>query len=165
METKEKTHWKKNFNYDYMGAYSLPDGKDVVVTIKSTRKEEVTGANGKKEECFVCYFTDSDKPMILNRTNCRAIEKLYGTGFVEDWPGKKIQLYAAKVKAFGDVTDALRVRDFKPSEKEDSSAALTAMNMCKTLEQLQKVYTGFPKSIQGQKEVLKLKDELKAKLK
>lgn len=166
MSTKEKTHWKKNFNYDYMGAYSLPDGKDVVVTIKETKKEMVIGANGKKEECFVCYFTDSDKPMILNRTNCRTIEKLYGTAFIEDWPGNKIQLYAASVKAFGDVTEALRIRDFKPQETTiDTSEIIKKMNECKTLLDLQQFYTSLPKNIQGHKDVIKLKDELKTKLK
>jgi len=166
METKEiKTHWKKNFNYDYMGAYSLPEGRDVVVTIKELKKEKVTGANGKKEECFVCYFTDSDKPMILNRTNCKTIEKLYGSAFIEDWPGKKIQLYAARVQAFGDTTEALRIRDFKPEVKTDVSKIKDQMNACKSLAELQKVYTGLPKSIQGHTEVLKLKEELKGILK
>jgi hypothetical protein len=165
METKEKTHWKKNFNYDYMGAYSLPEGKDVIVTIKSTKKEMVTGANGKKEECFVVYFLDSEKPMILNRTNCRAIEKLYGSPFIEDWGGKKIQLYSATVKAFGDTTDALRVRDFKPNEETDNSDAIKALNECKTLNELQDIYKKLSKPMQGNKDVIQLKDKLKVTLK
>jgi hypothetical protein len=162
---ENKTHWKKNFNYDYMGAYSLPEGKDVVVTIKALKKEMVKGAKGKKEECFVCYFSDSEKPMILNKTNCRIIEKLYGSPFIEDWGGKKIQLYSAKVDAFGDVTEALRVRDFAPEQKIDTTDIIKKMNECKTIDELQKLYISLPKSIQGYKEVLKLKDELKLKLK
>ena len=47
------THWKTQFNYDYLGAYSLPDGKDIILTIRETKKEQVVGASGKKEECFV----------------------------------------------------------------------------------------------------------------
>jgi hypothetical protein len=162
---KGKTHWKKNFNYDYMGAYSLPDGKDVVVTIKQTKKEMVKGAKGKKEECFVCYFTDSDKPMILNRTNCKTIEKIYGTPYIEEWSGKKIQLYVASVDAFGDTTDALRVRDFVPLDKEDNTEALKTLNGCQNLEELKTVYTSLSKRMQGDKEVLKLKEELKGRLK
>mgnify|MGYP000112125353 CR=1 FL=1 len=27
------THWKTQFNYDYLGAYSLPDGKDIILEI------------------------------------------------------------------------------------------------------------------------------------
>lgn len=163
METK--THWKKNFNYDYMGAYSLPEGKDVIVTIKALKKEQVKGPKGKKEECFVCYFSDSDKPMILNKTNCKTIEKLYGSPFIEDWGGKKIQLYSAKVDAFGESTEALRVRDFAPGVIIDTESAIAAMNKCQTLAELQKVYTGFQKNVQGHKDILKLKEELKTILK
>ena len=42
------THWKTQFNYDYLGAYSLPDGKDIILTIRETKKEQVVGASGKK---------------------------------------------------------------------------------------------------------------------
>ena len=58
------THWKTQFNYDYLGAYSLPDGKDIILTIRETKKEQVVGASGKKEECFVAYFFENVKPMI-----------------------------------------------------------------------------------------------------
>ena len=60
------THWKTQFNYDYLGAYSLPDGKDIILTIRETKKEQVVGTSGKKEECFVAYFFENVKPMILN---------------------------------------------------------------------------------------------------
>ena len=66
------THWKTQFNYDYLGAYSLPDGKDIILTIRETKREQVVGASGKKEECFVAYFFENVKPMILNRTNCKS---------------------------------------------------------------------------------------------
>ena len=62
------THWKTQFNYDYLGAYSLPDGKDIVLTIRETKREQVVGASGKKEECFVAYLflrkceTDDPQP-------------------------------------------------------------------------------------------------------
>ena len=52
------THWKTQFNYDYLGAYSLPDGKDIILTIRETKKEQVVGTSGKKEECFVAYQPD-----------------------------------------------------------------------------------------------------------
>lgn len=53
------THWKTQFNYDYLGAYSLPDGKDIILTIRETKREQVVGASGKKEECFVAYFFEN----------------------------------------------------------------------------------------------------------
>lgn len=161
----EKTHWKKNFNYDFMGAYSLEDGKDVIVTIKELKKEKVKGPKGKKEDCFVCYFIDSPKPMILNKTNCKIIERLYDTPFVDDWIGKKIQLYVSRVDAFGELTDALRVRDFLPKEHQDNSVALKLLKACETLEGLKKAYQSLGKEMQSDKDVLKLKDSLKNTLK
>src|SRR3990167_2521196 len=106
-----KTHWKKNFNYNYIGAYTLPVGNDMILTIKEMKQEEVAQMNGKKETCFTAHFAEEKvKPMILNKTNCKIIEKLYGS-FIEDWVGKKIQIYATKVSAFGSETDALRIRN------------------------------------------------------
>lgn len=109
-----KTHWKKLSNPNFLGVYSLEDGKDLVLTIKTVRQEEVMGADGKKEDCIVCYFSDADKPMILNSTNAKMIQKLIGTPFIEEWVGHKIQIGTEKVKAFGDVVEALRVRKFLP---------------------------------------------------
>jgi len=113
-----KTHWKKQFNYDYLGSYSVDEGKEMTLTIQKTTKEMVANTGGKKEECFVCYFDEVNKPMILNRTNCRAIESLYSP-YIEDWPGKKITIYVLKgVKAFGNEVDALRVKVEYPDQKK-----------------------------------------------
>ncbi len=118
-----KTHWKKYFNYDYLGTYSLEDGRDLILTIKNCKKEMVTGQGGKKEECFVCYFTDHNKPMILNRTNCKIIEKIHNTPHVEEWTGKRVQLYRKEgIQAFGQTTDGLRIREFKPDLSQQKKA-------------------------------------------
>lgn len=111
-----KTHWKKLTNPDYLGAYALDDGKDVILTISYVREEKVTGSDGKKDDCVVCHFSERVKPMILNSTNMKTITKLFGTPYIEDWPGRRIQIGIEKVKAFGDVVDALRIRKFIPAE-------------------------------------------------
>ena len=111
-----KTHWKKLTNPDYLGAYALDDGKDVILTISYVREEKVTGSDGKKDDCVACHFSERVKPMILNSTNMKTITKLFGTPYIEDWSGRRIQIGIEKVKAFGDVVDALRVRKFIPAE-------------------------------------------------
>ena len=111
-----KTHWKKLTNPDYLGAYALDDGKDVILTISYVREEKVTGSDGKKDDCVVCHFSERVKPMILNSTNMKTITKLFDTPYIEDWSGRRIQIGIEKVKAFGDVVDALRVRKFIPAE-------------------------------------------------
>lgn len=111
------THWKKLTNPNYLGAYSIEDGQDLILTIKDVKQEVVTGADGKKEECLVCYFNE-DKPMILNATNAKQITKNFGTPYIEQWRGRKIQIGQEKVKAFGEVVEALRVRKFNPNTVE-----------------------------------------------
>ncbi len=113
------THWKKLTNPDYLGAYALEPGQDLIVTIKSVANEVVTGTDGKKETCSVMRFAENVKPMVLNATNSKTITKLLKTPYIEKWAGRKIQIYVESgVKAFGDVVDALRIRPFLPVEKE-----------------------------------------------
>ena len=123
-----KGHWKKQFNYEYLGSYSLDGKKEAVVTVCRLAQEKVTGQQGRKEDCFVVYFREFDKGMILNRTNARAIEKVAGSGLVEDWVGVQVTLYVEKgVKAFGDVVDALRIRDNKPTRQTMTKQIETSM--------------------------------------
>ncbi len=110
-----KTHWKKLTNPNYLGAYSIEDGRDLILTIKNVREEQVIGADGKKDDCVVCYFYENVKPMILNSTNMKMIAKLYKTNFIEEWIGKKIQVGVEQVRAFGDIVDALRVKKVVPA--------------------------------------------------
>jgi len=160
----KKTHWKKEFNYSYMGSYSLPDGQDVILTIKKTRKELVKGTNGKEENCFVCYFEESEKPMILNKTNCKTIEKLYRTPYIEQWAGIRVQIGIDTVSAFGETVEALRIRMIKPSpeKNDDFTPQIEALKKCKTLAELQKVFTAMTPNQKAA--TVNTKDELKLKL-
>lgn len=111
-----KTHWKKLTNPNYLGAYALEDGKDIVLTIKTVREESVQGADGKREDCAVCYFEENVKPMIMNATNLKMCASLLKSPYVEEWVGKKVQIGIEKVRAFGTITDALRIRDQLPTD-------------------------------------------------
>ena len=112
-----KTHWKKLHNPDYLGAYALEPGEDMILTIDYVAQEEITGNGGKKETGMVCHFAEKGcKPMILNATNSKTIEKIHGTPYIEEWHGKQIQIYIASVAAFGDTVEALRVRPFVPQQ-------------------------------------------------
>lgn len=103
-----KTHWKTLINPDYIGAYALPDGEDLTVTIDFVQSEEITGSGGKKEICTVAHLK-GHKPMILNVTNSKSIHKLYGP-FIEDWAGKDVTLYASTTKLAGEMVECLRIR-------------------------------------------------------
>lgn len=108
----EKTHWKKMTNTKFLGSCDL-DGRDMIVRIVEIKREMVQNAQGREEKA-VAYLDGGLKPLILNVTNLKAIAKALGTPYVEDWAGRKIQLYTDKVAAFGEITEAVRVRDFDP---------------------------------------------------
>jgi len=111
-----KTHWKKLTNPNYLGAYSLDPGQELVATIESVTIENVKGADGKEEQCTVAYLK-GHKPIILNKTNCKAITKAYGTPYIEEWAGAKVVIFAKKVRAFGEWVEALRIKPEQPKKE------------------------------------------------
>ena len=142
----ELTHWKKLTNPDYLGAYELmdgsKDGRELIVIIDRVVREMITGADGKKEECTVCYLKNQ-KPMILNATNQKTMSALFKSPFIEHWAGKKMTIYVAKVKAFGDIVDALRVRkevpklpELTPAHERWEGAKKAVMSKNATIEQI-----------------------------
>lgn len=124
---EEFTHWKKEAQKTYLGSWDLISGvnennkpiyMNKVVTVKSITKEKVVdmekiknNPKATKEE-MVVYFKEFEKPMILHaKTNFKGMEKATGTPFIEKWTNKQVLLYVEiDVKAFGNVTDALRLK-------------------------------------------------------
>jgi hypothetical protein len=111
-----KTPWKKIVSDpDYLGEADFNEGEEKVVTIdRVVSGVKVKSAEGTSEKAVV-YFKERIKPMILNVARSKAITKVAGSKFVEDWNGVAIALYIDdNVKAFGDVVSAVRVRPRKP---------------------------------------------------
>ena len=116
------THWKKMTNPDYLGSYAFDPNEEKTATIDFVRTESVAGTDGKREDCIVCHFRERDlKPLILNRTNCKAITKLYKTPYIENWAGKRVTMVVRQVKAFGDVVDAVRIKPVIPRDTNAKS--------------------------------------------
>ena len=108
-----KTHWKKLTNPNYIGAHDLLPGQELKITLESISNEMVTGSDGTQTQCVVAKIKGAKKPMILNKTNMKIIAKLLGSNYIEDWQGASIIIYAAKVKAFGEQVESLRVKNQK----------------------------------------------------
>lgn len=93
MTEKDKTHWLKNPNKNYLGHWDLPDN-DLILTIKSAGWEAVKDpTNGKSESKRVVHFVEDYKPLICNQTNAISIYKATGIRYLEDSSGSKIRLY------------------------------------------------------------------------
>lgn len=122
------THWKKEANKDYLGSWSLIAGadandepiyKEVVATISKVEKQAIPdmeaikkGKNNATKDELLVWFKELDKPMVIHaQTNFKGLETATGTPFVERWVGKQVCVYVEKgVKAFGTITDALRIK-------------------------------------------------------
>ena len=109
-----KTHWRRILTTEYLGGFDLDDGKgghkDVTLTITKAVREEVRSTDGDKTTELVIYFREQKKPMILNVTNAKMLEKLTKSSYIEDWVGTTIIVGTERVKAFGEWHDALRIR-------------------------------------------------------
>ena len=120
---------KRYFDTDYIGAYSIDDGFEPIVTIDSLWYGELTLGGGRKENHVLMKFrekqvpgVDDVKPMILNSTNRKALKKLFGDDSAEALEGKRIQLYIdPKVRdpQDGGYTEGLRIRQFHPKIAAD----------------------------------------------
>lgn len=116
MQSTTKTHWKALSNPDHIGAYAFQPGEEKTVTIDRVGLERVVGADGKAEDLRVIRFRENVKPMIANETNSKMIAKLLKTPYIDEWTGRKIVLGVEQVKAFGEVVDAVRVKNKLPKQ-------------------------------------------------
>lgn len=112
-----ETHWRKLINPDYLGAYSLDSGngtyRTAVFTITSAEQKDVAGPDGTKKK-LVLELKESNKPMILNSTNARTLEKLFKTAYIERWIGRQFEVGVESVRVGPSKEDALRIRKYLP---------------------------------------------------
>jgi hypothetical protein len=145
--TEQKTHWRRIIESEYLAGADLDDGqgnhKPIIVTIQQAKKEDVLepGTN-KKEQCLVIYFREQIKPMIVNVTNSKAISKVAKSDYIEDWAGVRIKIGTEKVKAFGEIWDALRVSTVPP--QASSAPSQPAIVVCSDCKQPVPDYEGVP---------------------
>lgn len=133
-----KTHIDKLVESTYLAGVELQDenGKTVDrdVTIKEVKKDTVFNVKTQDEEHVVTlYFTDC-KPIILNKINRDTLKRATGTNFIEEMTGKRITLTTKPTKAFGQMWDAIRI-------KEDAPKILSPGEIANAIKQVAEVST------------------------
>jgi hypothetical protein len=103
-----------DFNQLYGGKYlkadDLPEEGVQVMKITAYSVDEV----GKtKEVKCVLSFAETDKQLILNKTNANTLAELYGKDWA-GWVGKRIALYQTPVDFQGKTTMAVRIKPRVP---------------------------------------------------
>lgn len=119
------------FPSKYVKAVDLGD-KVVTVTIRDMTVEKL-GFGNEQESKPVLWFANATKGLVLNRTNAMIIASLY-TPETDNWKGKQISLYAARVKAFGAWHDAVRVKEQIPARNVTPSRMPEAMQEAAPIE-------------------------------
>lgn len=118
MSDKDKTHWKKAFNSEYLGSCDI-NGGDLALTIKEVKLQIVKGHGGVEKSCNIAHFTEDVKPMILNVTNSKTVKKFAGSRYIDDWKNIPIKIYVdSNVKMAGEITEGLRIRTQQPKAEK-----------------------------------------------
>lgn len=137
-----------SFPSKWLKSGDIEDGTDLVLTIKAVEIETV-GQGEDAEEKPVIYFNETEKGLVLNKTNAATIAALY-TPETDNWTGKKVALFSTEVPFGSKMTVALRVRTKAPKASahtytlEQAVAALA--NAGVTKEQLK---AALPKNEAG----------------
>jgi len=118
MSSRLTGDFRKFMDKNFLGAWDVPKGKDLILTIDHAEQNDVKNERGTERKLTLHFQEREYKPMILNTTNSKRIAKAYGSNDVETWEGKKIAIYTEKVTAFGGTTDALRIRDYPPKSDD-----------------------------------------------
>ncbi len=76
----------------------------------ATVTTETVGQGENAEAKRVLSFKETDKELVLNKTNWKAIAKISGQDDDDQWTGTKVELFKTVVEFKGDHVDAIRVR-------------------------------------------------------
>ena len=162
------SHWRDHLNSTLLGAYSLYDGEtdkfkqiDGFI-VRVCHEQHLLGASGKRD-CFVAYTSlDQKKPMKINVTIANAIGLAAKTRNPDKWINVPVTFFVdEKVNTKDGVVEALRLKGRIVQQQVDYTAQITQLRSCKTIAELQTVYTsaGFPQTA-----LVSIKDEMKTKL-
>lgn len=99
------------FPSNFLKAEDL-NNKSVVVVISEVEFDKI-GKDSTESKKLILSFKGKEKKMVINKTNAKTLEKLYGDD-TDLWIGKPIKIVTREVEFQGDVVWALRVSLEKP---------------------------------------------------
>lgn len=99
--------YRKMFRSQWFTAAEL-DGKEMPVTIREVTVEKVKNQSGE-EECPTVHFAEHPKPLVLNKTNAKAIAARHGTD-TADWVGKSVTLRESVTTFGGEEVPCVRIK-------------------------------------------------------
>ena len=92
----------------YLKAADLA-GDVLALTIIEVFRDQVQMSNGSKVDKYIIRFSETEKELILNKTNAKAIAKYLQEPKAVNWAGERIVLKPTTCEAFGEIVDCIRV--------------------------------------------------------
>lgn len=89
-------NYMKMFQGDYIAAVDF-DGKRPTLTIKSVELVDLEDDRGKTSKKGVIYFRETEKGLIVNKTNAILMAGMWGPE-TDDWVGHRLTLHAVQVQ-------------------------------------------------------------------
>jgi hypothetical protein len=86
--------------------------------IKIVTSDELTDSSGKKEKKLICWFTNDERGLVLNKTNLRTLKGAFGDN-VADWATKVIVIFPMMAD---NGKPGLRVRILPPKQAAAASS-------------------------------------------
>jgi hypothetical protein len=94
------------YSSNWLTGDELADSDDVTLTIAGVEIKKFD--DGKMKP--ILAFEETDKRLVVNKTNALMISEVCGTKNTDHWIGKSITLYGTKVEFGGKLTNGIRVR-------------------------------------------------------
>lgn len=92
------------------------DGRPIKAELTIDRTELVEFKDNTKK--LGIFFRGKDKGLVLNKTNASLIAEQHGQD-TNEWPGKKIKIYATTTDFGGERVECIRVEQFVPEAFTD----------------------------------------------
>jgi hypothetical protein len=92
-------------------------GREVTLTLTEIHLEDMPQDDGTPRKRAIVSFKESKRQLVLNRTNGEAIKGMFGPE-TDNWLGKRVTFFPARIQAFGGEEWAIRVRG-SPDLAED----------------------------------------------
>lgn len=159
---QEGQHWRIAHPLSHSGAEILPDGKDieyiVIDRIEYKVGEEINGKKSQKAE-VICHFKPNpytNKPIVLNVTNCTTLTKLNGgdnkLNLIKDFPIRLTRAMTRDVRS-GENIWGLRIsktpakkpeppkkKPLTPNDKEKMEKALDYLKNGGSMDKIKESY-------------------------
>ena len=119
------TDYRKLMDKPHLGAWDLPEGRDVIATIVKVEAGKV-GFGAREQKRPLLFLEGSkgplEKPMVCNSTNAKAIAGMYGV-HVEKWTDQPIALFIGQANDpnGGGMVPCIRVRPTPPKVEKDGA--------------------------------------------